>query len=218
MFSFESCASGWRALWSSMSCESRSAHASPAGPPPTMTTSAGISGCSILCRGLRKMSILRLAFSSWLEPYDHGQSVRASTRRKLSMIIADLVERTSAKPIRPGTFRVPRVSVATMRRNWPLRQLLAILRGIALTVFVFLSLIFLQLVPSPVRGGFSGVRNHIARVAIAGVPPGHQGIAVLRMYEALASIVLLVCILFLAQRYLGRKLASDRRSLGRTAQ
>lgn len=75
-------------------------------------------------------------------------------------------------------------------------------------VVVFLSLILLQLVPSLIRGGFSGVRDHIARVAITGVPPERWGIAVLRMYEALSAIVLLVCILFIAQRYLGRKLAS----------
>ena len=85
-------------------------------------------------------------------------------------------------------------------------------------VTVFLSLILAQLVPSLVRGGFSGVRDHIARVAVAGVPPERWGIAVLRMYEALSAIVLLVCVLFLAQRYLGRKLASDRGAPERTAQ
>ncbi|HEX9109903.1 MAG TPA: hypothetical protein VF845_00375 [Terriglobales bacterium] len=62
------------------------------------------------------------------------------------------------------------------------------------------------------------MRDHIARVAIAGVPPEHWGIAVLRMYEALSAIVLLVCILFFAQRYLGRKLVSGREVPDRTAQ
>lgn len=109
-----------------------------------------------------------------------------------------------------GTSGALLVSVLFMRRNWALRQLLAILRGIALMVALFLSLILLQLVPSLIRGGLSGVRDHIARVAIAGVPPERWGIAVLRMYEALSAIVLIVLILFLAQRYLGRKLASDR--------
>lgn len=104
-----------------------------------------------------------------------------------------------------------------MRRNWALRQLLAILRGIALIVAVFLSLILLQLVPSLIRGGLSGVRAHIARVAIAGVPPERWGIAVVRMYEALSAIVLLVCLVFLAQRYLGRKLASGSGVPGRPA-
>jgi len=105
-----------------------------------------------------------------------------------------------------------------MRRNWPLRQLLAILRGSALMVAVLLSLILLQLVPSLIRGGLSGVRDHIARVAIAGVPPERWGIAVLRMYEALSAIVLLVCILFVAQCYLGRKLGSGRGAPDSTAQ
>jgi hypothetical protein len=40
---------------------------------------------------------------------------------------------------------------------------------------------------------------------------------VLRMYEALSVIVLLVCLLFLAQRYLGRKLACGRGVPERTA-
>jgi hypothetical protein len=93
-----------------------------------------------------------------------------------------------------------------MRRNWPLRQVVAILRGIDLMVAVLLSLIFLQLVPSLIRGGLSGVRDHTAQVAMAGVPPERWEIAVLRMYEALSAIVLLVCMLFFAQRYLGRKL------------
>ncbi len=85
-------------------------------------------------------------------------------------------------------------------------------------VAVLLSLILLQLVPSLIRGGLSGVRDHIARVAIAGVPPERWGIAVLRMYEALSAIVLLVCILFVAQCYLGRKLGSGRGAPDSTAQ
>jgi hypothetical protein len=116
-----------------------------------------------------------------------------------------------------GTSRARLVSILPMRRNWPLRQLLAILRGIALMVAVLLSLILLQLVPSLIRGGLSGVRDHIARVAIAGVPPERWGIAVLRMYEALSAIVLLACILFLAQRYLGRKVGSGGRAPERVA-
>jgi len=83
-------------------------------------------------------------------------------------------------------------------------------------VAVFLSLILLQLMPSLIRGGISGVRSHIARVAIAGVPPERWGMAVLRMYEALSGIVLVVCILFLAQRYLGRKLGSGSGTADRT--
>src|ERR1022692_634202 len=67
MFSFENCASGCCALCSSISCERRRAQAIPAGPPPTMTTSAGISGCSTLGRGLRKINIWHFAFGSQLD-------------------------------------------------------------------------------------------------------------------------------------------------------
>ena len=41
------------ALCSSISCESRKAHAMPAGPPPTMTTSASMTGRSTSGSGLR---------------------------------------------------------------------------------------------------------------------------------------------------------------------
>src|SRR5579875_1003393 len=60
MLSLESCASGWCALCSSMSCARRSAQAIPAGPPPMMTTSASICGRSMPSRGLRKV-IIKLA-------------------------------------------------------------------------------------------------------------------------------------------------------------
>src|SRR5580704_4495496 len=55
MLSFESCESGWFALYSSINCESRNAQAMPAGPPPMMTTSASICGRSIPSIGLRKV-------------------------------------------------------------------------------------------------------------------------------------------------------------------
>jgi len=42
-----------------------------------------------------------------------------------------------------------------MKANWTLRQLLATLRGIALIVALFWVLIFVQLVPALLRGGFS---------------------------------------------------------------
>src|SRR5947209_11746443 len=57
MFSLLSCESGLLELCSSMSCESRNAHAIPAGPPPTMTTSAGICGWLIFSGCLRKINI-----------------------------------------------------------------------------------------------------------------------------------------------------------------
>ncbi len=76
-------------------------------------------------------------------------------------------------------------------------------------VALFWVLILLQLVPALVRGGVAGVRDHIARVAIAGVPPEHWNIAVTRMYAALGATLVFGCALFLAQHYLGRKLTSQ---------
>lgn len=96
-----------------------------------------------------------------------------------------------------------------MKPSWTLRQLLAILRGLALMVALFWALILLQLVPALVRGGLSGVRDHIVRVATTGVPPEHWEIAISRMYIALVTTFAVGLILFLAQRYLGRKLASQ---------
>src|SRR5207245_3512200 len=57
MFSLLSWESGCCVLCASISWERRSAHAMPAGPPPTMTTSAGICGRSTPSMGLRKISI-----------------------------------------------------------------------------------------------------------------------------------------------------------------
>jgi hypothetical protein len=99
-----------------------------------------------------------------------------------------------------------------MKPSWTLRQVLAILRGITVMVALFWTLILLQLVPALVRGGLAGVRNYIERVAIAGVPQEHWSIAVTRMYEALGATFAFGCALFLAQRYLGRKLNLSRRS------
>jgi len=106
------------------------------------------------------------------------------------------------------TFSTSPVSVSSMKPSWTLRQLLAILRGMALMVALLWGLILLNLVPSLVRGGLSGVRDRIARVAIAGVPPEQWSIAVTRMYEALGATFAFGLILYLAQRYLGRKLTS----------
>ena len=99
-----------------------------------------------------------------------------------------------------------------MKPSWTLRQVLAILRGIVLMVALFWALILLQLVPAIVRGGLAGVRDHIARVAVAGVPPEHWDIAISRMYLALGMTFAIGSVLFLAQRYLGRKLASQGRT------
>src|SRR5580692_8443976 len=63
MFSLLSCESGCAALCWSMSCDKRNAQAIPAGPPPTMTTSAGICGRSTPSTGLRKISMLAVVQS-----------------------------------------------------------------------------------------------------------------------------------------------------------
>jgi len=97
-----------------------------------------------------------------------------------------------------------------------MRQLLALLRGIALMVALFWALILLQLVPALVRGGLAGVRDHIARIAVSGVSPEHWDIAISRMHLALGMTLGFGIILFLAQRYLGRKLASQGRNPRRT--
>ena len=98
-----------------------------------------------------------------------------------------------------------------MKPSWTVRQFLAILRGLALMVALFWALILLQLVPALVRGGLAGVRDHIARVAVAGVPPEHWDIAISRMYLALGVTFAIGILLFLAQRYMGRRLASQGR-------
>src|SRR5689334_24448633 len=74
MFSLLSCESGWLALCASISCESRRAHDMPAGPPPTMTTSASICGRVTLGRGLRKISILALSGQLSVIRLNHGLS------------------------------------------------------------------------------------------------------------------------------------------------
>ena len=99
-----------------------------------------------------------------------------------------------------------------MKPSWTLRQFLAILRGLALMVALFWALVLLQFVPALVRGGLAGVREHIARVAVAGVPPEHWDIAISRIYLALGIAFTVGIVLFLAQRYLGWKLTSHGRT------
>src|ERR1700730_11728120 len=68
MFSLLSPESGWAALCASINCASRSAQAIPAGPPPTITTSAGIWGRSTPSTGLRKINIPPLVVFAWQGP------------------------------------------------------------------------------------------------------------------------------------------------------
>src|SRR2546430_2408054 len=94
-----------------------------------------------------------------------------------------------------------------MKPSWTLRQLLAILRGIALMIAMFWALILFQLVPTLMRKGLAGVREQIERIAESGVPPEHWMAAVTRMYEALGATLLIGWLLFLAQRSVARKLS-----------
>lgn len=94
-----------------------------------------------------------------------------------------------------------------MKPNWTLRQILAVLRGLALMVVLFWALVLVQLLPALFRRGINGVHDHIARVAITGVPPEQWDVAVTRMYLALGATLVFGAALFLGQRYLGHKLS-----------
>jgi len=96
-----------------------------------------------------------------------------------------------------------------MKPSWTLRQVLALLRGIALMAHCS-GAYPLQLVPSLVRGGLAGVHDHIARV-LSQAFLRKLDIAISRMYLPRPTS-LSGCVLFLVQRYLGRKLASQGRT------
>lgn len=97
-----------------------------------------------------------------------------------------------------------------MRREWTLRQVLATVRGIGFMLGLFWVFIALQFVPSLVHGGFGGAWEYMVRVATTGVPEEQWPIAVARMQEVLAVMAALAVVMFLLQRYLGRKLARER--------
>jgi hypothetical protein len=90
-----------------------------------------------------------------------------------------------------------------------MRQMLAILRGIAFMLGVFWIFIGLQFVPALLRGGPAAMREHLIRVAIAGVPPEHWPIAISRMQEALSILGALALGTYLLQRILARKIGSQ---------
>jgi hypothetical protein len=81
---------------------------------------------------------------------------------------------------------------------------------------LLLLLVFAQLAPSLIHGGLSGVHHHIVRVATTGVPQERWAVAIARMYEALATLAFVGCVLFWAQRCLSRRLASARGPVNRT--
>jgi len=94
----------------------------------------------------------------------------------------------------------------TMKPNWTLRQILALLRGLALIVGLLWALFLVQIIPALLGGGVSGVRELIARAAIAGVPQEHWDTAISRMYLLMGATLVFGLALYIAQRYLGRKL------------
>ena len=95
-----------------------------------------------------------------------------------------------------------------MKSQWPLRQLLAVLRGIGLILGILLAAIVVQLGPSLVRGGISGAHDHIVRVATAGVVQEHWDAAISRMYGALILLVVLVAVLYCTQHFLAQWVTS----------
>src|SRR5216683_5350812 len=82
-----------------MSCESRRAQAIPAGPPPTMTTSASIWGRSMPTRGFRKISIQRWATNSFLHGFARGcestNSLLQMARRGITQILTRFLQRVA---------------------------------------------------------------------------------------------------------------------------
>lgn len=109
-----------------------------------------------------------------------------------------------------GTFDNLPVSEKCMQPSWTLRQILAILRGLTIMVGLFWALVLVGLLPAFVREGLAGPRDLIVRVATAGVSPEHWNTAITRMQVALITTLAAGIILFVAQRYLGRKLSSRR--------
>ena len=97
-----------------------------------------------------------------------------------------------------------------MQREWTLRQILAIVRGIGVMVGLFWMLVAVQFVPAMWHGGFGGVREQMVRIAVTGVAQDRWQIAVMRMDQALGIMGAVACCLFLLQRYLGRKLNPSR--------
>lgn len=96
-----------------------------------------------------------------------------------------------------------------MRRQWTLRQLLATVRGIGLMLALFWVFIGAQFLPPFLRGGFAGMREHLNRVATAGVPEENWPAAIAHMREALVVLAVFLVALVLLQRYLGRKLVRE---------
>jgi hypothetical protein len=98
-----------------------------------------------------------------------------------------------------------------MRTEWAMRQILAVLRGIAFMLGIFWIFLGLQFVPAFLRGGPAAVRDHLVRVAVAGIPVERWPIAIMRMEEALAILGAVAVGTYLLQRLVARKIT---RSMG----
>ena len=94
-----------------------------------------------------------------------------------------------------------------MRREWTLRQILATVRGIGLMLALFWVFVGLQFLPPLLRGGLAGMREHLDRVATAGVPEDQWPVAIAHMQEALALLAAFLVVILVLQRYLTRRLA-----------
>jgi len=109
------------------------------------------------------------------------------------------------KSERPGNLGAAKGVYTDMRRQWTLRQLLATVRGIGLMLALFWVFVGAQFVPPLLRGGFAGMREHLDRVATAGVPEEQWPVAIAHMREALIVLAIFLVVMVLLQRYLARK-------------
>ena len=96
-----------------------------------------------------------------------------------------------------------------MRRQWTLRQLLATVRGIGFMLALFWVFVGAQFLPPLWRGGLAGMREHLDRVATAGVPQEQWPVAMAHMREALVVLAVFMVLLVLLQRYLARKVVRE---------
>jgi len=109
------------------------------------------------------------------------------------------------KSERPGNLGAAKGVYTDMRRQWTLRQLLATVRGIGLMLALFWVFVGAQFVHPLLRGGFAGMREHLDRVATAGVPEEQWPVAIAHMREALIVLAIFLVVMVLLQRYLARK-------------
>ena len=75
-------------------------------------------------------------------------------------------------------------------------------------VGLFWALLLVRFVPVLLRRGLTGVRELIVGAATSDVPPEQWEVAISRMHVALGTIFAVGVLLFIVQRYLGRKLTS----------